>query len=113
MADFYRPGHNNIMCCTYVYVKQELFYFVYQVSYVNSQYTYVYFYQEGTVLNTTVDHVFTSIMETRHILRLRRNIVKLQFYNHLIYMLIFAVLGQYHLHGHGMSPFVDSKYICI
>ena len=45
------------------------------------------------LLDTCGGHVFTAIVETRHILRLRRNVTKLAFYNHLIYMLIFAVIG--------------------
>jgi len=45
------------------------------------------------LLDTICGHVFTAIVETRHILRLRRNVTKLAFYNHLIYMLIFAVIG--------------------
>ena len=63
----------------------------------------MYVHKAGGFLNTVVDHVFTNIMETRHILRLRRNIVKLQFYNHLIYMLIFTILGQHYSYICNMS----------
>lgn len=36
--------------------------------------------------------IITSIKDTRHVLRLRRNTTKLSFYNHLIYAITFAIV---------------------
>ena len=36
--------------------------------------------------------IVTAIKDTRHVLRLRRNTIKLSFYNHLIYAIVFAIL---------------------
>jgi len=45
------------------------------------------------LLDTCVGHVFTAIVKTRHILRLRRDVTNLAFYNYLFCILIFAVIG--------------------
>lgn len=51
--------------------------------------------------------IFTSIVDTRRTLRLRKNYVKLSMYNHFSYMLIFAIVSTI---GFLIWVFVDLEY---